>query len=120
MSLLLKVVDLCVRRGNASVCGTCPLKSKRERGRHDPRLKRRGKSTTLRTLSGLHRPQSGTIEFKGESITGSSSASIVRAGLRACPGRPNGLPGLSVLENLRMGGHLRNSQSIHDKSRIHP
>jgi len=112
MSVLLKVVDLCVRRGNASVLRNMSFEV--EAGEVVTILGSNGvgKSTTLRTLSGLHRPQSGTIEFKGESIIGSSSASIVRAGLVHVPEGRMVFPGLSVLENLRMGGYLRNPQSV--------
>jgi branched-chain amino acid transport system ATP-binding protein len=44
-----------------------------------------GKSTTLRTISGLLRPSRGTIAFDGKDITGASSDDIVARGISHCP-----------------------------------
>ncbi len=62
-----------------------------------------GKSTTLRTISGLIRAQSGSITFEGESLLGKSPEDIARTGIVHVPEGRQVIPGLSVLDNLRLG-----------------
>ncbi len=70
-----------------------------------------GKSTTLRALSGLIRPRSGDIHFKGENITLAPAEKIVRAGISHVPeGRKIFAP-LTVRENLEMGAYIINDRS---------
>lgn len=64
-----------------------------------------GKSTTLRTISGLHKPFRGTIRFAGTEISGRSSHEIVRSGVAHVPEGRQVFPGLSVRENLEMGAY---------------
>jgi branched-chain amino acid transport system ATP-binding protein len=72
-----------------------------------------GKSTTLRALSGLLRPRSGTITFKGQDITLEPAEKIVQAGISHVPeGRKIFAP-LTVRENLEMGAYI-----IKDKAEI--
>ena len=66
-----------------------------------------GKSTTLRTISGLVTPASGSILFDGREIAGYSPHRIVGAGLAHVPEGRLVFPELSVKENLRMGAYLR-------------
>ena len=66
-----------------------------------------GKSTTLRAISGLVRPQSGTIHFAGQSIAGLSPEAIVRLGIAHVPEGRRVFPGLSVRENILLGGSNR-------------
>ena len=66
-----------------------------------------GKSSTLRTVAGLVKPKSGTIEFKGENITGKSSIDIVKRGITLVPEGRRIFPDLTVLENLKIGAYLR-------------
>jgi branched-chain amino acid transport system ATP-binding protein len=66
-----------------------------------------GKSTTLRTISGLVRPQSGTIRFAGQSIAGLAPEAIVRLGIAHVPEGRRVFPGLSVGENILLGGSNR-------------
>jgi branched-chain amino acid transport system ATP-binding protein len=66
-----------------------------------------GKSTTLRTISGLVPPASGSIRFSGEEITGWPAHRIVAAGLAHVPEGRLVFPDLSVRENLMMGAYLR-------------
>ncbi|HHU23212.1 MAG TPA: ABC transporter ATP-binding protein [Clostridiales bacterium] len=66
-----------------------------------------GKSTTLRTISGLVRPASGKIEFLGEDITGMDVPTIVSKGITLVPEGRRIFPDLTVLENLRLGAYLR-------------
>jgi branched-chain amino acid transport system ATP-binding protein len=62
-----------------------------------------GKTTTLSTVSGLLRPTSGTISWKGESIVGTAVENIVSAGVAHCPEGRRIFPGLTVRENLITG-----------------
>jgi branched-chain amino acid transport system ATP-binding protein len=62
-----------------------------------------GKTTTLSTISGLLRPTSGTISWKGEFIHGTAVEAIVAAGLVHCPEGRRIFPGLTVHENLIAG-----------------
>jgi branched-chain amino acid transport system ATP-binding protein len=66
-----------------------------------------GKSTTLRTISGLLRPRTGTVQFKGQDITFTPAEQIVRLGISHVPeGRKIFAP-LTVKENLLMGAYTR-------------
>jgi branched-chain amino acid transport system ATP-binding protein len=62
-----------------------------------------GKTTTLSTISGLVRPRSGTIAWKGEHIQNIPIEAIVSSGLAHCPEGRRIFPGLTVLENLMTG-----------------
>jgi branched-chain amino acid transport system ATP-binding protein len=66
-----------------------------------------GKSTTLRTISGLLRPTQGTISFDGVDITGAPSDRIVARGISHCPEGRRIFGGLTVAENLRLGAVSR-------------
>ncbi len=66
-----------------------------------------GKSTTLRTLSGLNRPTTGTILFEGERIEGLEPDRIVARGIAHVPEGRRVFPELTVLENLMTGAYLR-------------
>ena len=62
-----------------------------------------GKSTTLRTISGLAVPAAGSVRFDGRSIAGLSSEAIVRLGIAHVPEGRRVFPGLSVRENIMLG-----------------
>jgi branched-chain amino acid transport system ATP-binding protein len=62
-----------------------------------------GKTTTLSTISGLLRPTSGKISWKGEDIRTKPVEAIVAAGLAHCPEGRRIFPGLTVRENLLTG-----------------
>lgn len=66
-----------------------------------------GKSTTLRTISGLSRPRSGSIAFAGNSISGRQPAQIVRLGIAHSPEGRRLFGALTVAENLRLGACTR-------------
>jgi branched-chain amino acid transport system ATP-binding protein len=70
-----------------------------------------GKSTTLRTVSGLIRPQSGRIMYRGERIDGMAAHRIVRRGLCHVPEGRMVFGNLSVRENLAMGAYLVRDQA---------
>ncbi len=66
-----------------------------------------GKSTTLRTLSGLLAKVSGGIRFRGESIFGMRPEAIVRLGISHVPEGRRIFPGLTVRENIILGASNR-------------
>lgn len=66
-----------------------------------------GKSTTLRTISGLKKPSSGTISFLGENITGTDTSTIISKGITLVPEGRRVFPDMSVIENIKIGGYLR-------------
>ena len=66
-----------------------------------------GKSTTLKTISGLLRPRSGEIWFDGVRIDGTSAAAIVAMGISQSPEGRRVFPRMSVQENLEMGAFQR-------------
>ena len=70
-----------------------------------------GKSTTLRTISGLLTPRSGEITFLGEKINGVSPHKIVKKGVSHCPEGRRIFPEMDVYENLvMMGAYLRSDK----------
>lgn len=70
-----------------------------------------GKSTTLRTISGLLKPKAGTILFQGEHIEGKAGHEIVAKGLCQSPEGRRIFPRMSVRENLDLGAFLRNDKA---------
>jgi branched-chain amino acid transport system ATP-binding protein len=66
-----------------------------------------GKSTTLRVISGLLKPRSGTVRFLGQIISGHRPESIFRLGVAHVPERRRIFPGLTVWENFLLGGVSR-------------
>jgi len=66
-----------------------------------------GKSTTLRAISGLSKPASGDILFDGQSIAGRHPEDIVRLGIAHVPEGRRVFPGLTVRENIMLGGSNR-------------
>jgi branched-chain amino acid transport system ATP-binding protein len=70
-----------------------------------------GKSTTLRTISGLLRPKEGEIKLSGQSLLGVPAHKIVQAGIGHVPEGRGVFPTLTVLENLEMGAFLVNDRN---------
>jgi branched-chain amino acid transport system ATP-binding protein len=66
-----------------------------------------GKSTTLRTISGLLYPRAGTISYQGASIAGMPADAIVKMGIVQVPEGRNIFAPLTVRENLEMGAYTR-------------
>ncbi len=71
-----------------------------------------GKSTILKTVSGLVRPATGTIEFLGNNIVNLSPHIIVRKRLAHCPEGRRLFSQMSVEENLEMGAYTREDADI--------
>ncbi len=66
-----------------------------------------GKSTTLRSISGLSPARRGTIRFDGRDITTMSPSRIVKLGISQVPEGRRCFPRMSVRENLELGAYLR-------------
>ena len=64
-----------------------------------------GKSTTLRTISGLLRPHTGSVRFEGKDIAGLAPHKIVELGISHVPEGRMVFANLTVLENLKMGAY---------------
>jgi len=65
-----------------------------------------GKSTTLKTILGLVQPRNGTVEFRGEDITGRTTSYRIRQGMAIVPENRRLFGPMTVLENLEMGAYL--------------
>jgi branched-chain amino acid transport system ATP-binding protein len=70
-----------------------------------------GKSTTLRTISGLIKPKSGEITFNGKRIDGMPGHDIVSLGICHSPEGRRIFPRMTVKENLELGAFLRNDKA---------
>ena len=66
-----------------------------------------GKSTTLNTVAGLIKPDSGSADFEGETLLGLRAHRIVERGLALCPEGRRVFTQMTVAENLEMGGYTR-------------
>ena len=71
-----------------------------------------GKSTTLKTVSGMMHSRTGSIEFLGEDITHTPSHNLVYKGLAHVPEGRRIFQQMTVLENLEMGGFTRPDKEI--------
>ena len=69
-----------------------------------------GKSTILKTISGIIDPRKGSIEFQGDNITARDPAWIVQRGLSHVPEGREVFPLLSVRDNLLMGAYTRSDR----------
>ena len=75
-----------------------------------------GKSTILRTLSGLIRPASGDVEFNGIRLDGKSPVSIVDLGVSLVPEGRGLFSTLTALENLELGAFSKRSRPLKEES----
>jgi branched-chain amino acid transport system ATP-binding protein len=71
-----------------------------------------GKSTTLRSISGLTPPRVGSIRFKGKDIGETPPQEIVRLGISQSPEGRKIFPRMSVRENLDLGAYLRRDEDV--------
>ena len=77
-----------------------------------------GKSTILKTVSGLMHPRSGKIEFMGQDISHVDSYKLLRHGLAHVPEGRRIFLQMSVQENLEMGAYIRNEVSKDDLDKV--
>ena len=71
-----------------------------------------GKTTTMKTIAGLLKPKTGTVEFLGQNITGLRPDQLLRKGIALVPEGRAILSTMTVLENLEMGAYHRNDHDI--------
>ena len=71
-----------------------------------------GKSTTLRSISGLTPASSGTVRFQGEDITRLPAHKVVGLGVALCPEGRHCFARMSVRENLDLGAYLRSGTEV--------
>ena len=69
-----------------------------------------GKSTTLRTISGLLKPKTGTVKFEGQDIAGLPAQGIVSLGISQVPEGRRVFANMTVMENLELGAYLRSDK----------
>ncbi len=70
-----------------------------------------GKSTTLRTITGLVKAASGSIQWNGGELLGKSIDKIISGGIAMSPEGRRVFPDLTVLENLKLGAYLRKDKA---------
>ena len=70
-----------------------------------------GKSTTLRTISGLLKPKEGSIKFEGKDIGGVAAQNIVKLGISQVPEGRRIFANMTVMENLDLGAFTRNDKA---------
>ena len=79
-----------------------------------------GKSTTLRSISGLSPPRTGSILFEGQEIARMAPQDIVSLGISQSPEGRRCFPRMTVAENLDMGAYLRRDGEIEqDRNRVY-
>ena len=71
-----------------------------------------GKSTTLKTISGLLHPRGGTIHFRGRDVSHTAAHEMVRNGICHAPEGRRIFSRLTVTENLQMGGYTRTGREV--------
>ena len=74
-----------------------------------------GKSTTLRTISGLVKADSGSITYDGQELLGQPIYKILQKGIAMVPEGRRVFTNLTVLENLKIGAYLRNDKAQIEK-----
>jgi branched-chain amino acid transport system ATP-binding protein len=79
-----------------------------------------GKSTTLRTISGIQRAREGTVHLKGQDITSMAGHEVVRLGVAHAPEGRHVFTNMSVYENLELGAFSRRGADVsQDISRVY-
>ncbi len=77
-----------------------------------------GKSTTLRTISGLLAPRTGQVVFRGKNIAGTPAHAVATMGIAQSPEGRRVFPRMSVLENLAMGAFIHGKPESSDLDRV--
>ena len=78
-----------------------------------------GKSTTLRSISGLTPPREGSIKFEGRELGETAPQEIVRLGISQAPEGRRCFARMTVRENLELGAYLRNDNIDSDLDRVY-
>jgi len=75
-----------------------------------------GKSTTLRNVSRLLKPRSGSLVFDGHDLTRLASHQVVELGVVQVPEGRRVFPEMTILENLRMGSYIKSARADREKN----
>ena len=78
-----------------------------------------GKSTTLKTILGIVRPRTGTVEFAGEDVTSRPTSYRISKGMAIVPENRRLFAQMTVRENLEMGAYLHGAGRKEDFDRVH-
>ena len=78
-----------------------------------------GKSTTLKTVLGIVKPRSGSVEFDGEDVTGRPTSYRIGKGMAIVPENRRLFAPMSVRENLEMGAYLHGGGTKEDWDRVY-
>ncbi len=78
-----------------------------------------GKSTTLKTISGLLSPRTGQVRLEGKVISGMPAHKVAELGVAQSPEGRRIFPRMSVLENLKMGAFIHGSAKEEDLTRVY-
>ena len=100
---MLEVTDLCAGYGRLPVLRDASFTVRRGEIVLIAGENGAGKSTLLRTIAGLIRPTSGSVRLEGREVAGRSPERLVAEGLRLVLDGHRVFPGLSVLDNIRLG-----------------
>ncbi len=77
-----------------------------------------GKSTTLKTISGLLSPRTGDVKLKGQTISGMPAHRVAAMGIAQSPEGRRVFPRMSVIENLEMGAFVHGKADQADLARV--
>ncbi|MGQ0654551.1 MAG: ABC transporter ATP-binding protein [Betaproteobacteria bacterium] len=111
---MLSLTDVTLHRGNTRVLDSVSLEVREGELVALIGANGAGKTTVLRTVSGLLVPSAGSISFRGQPIHGADSDAIVRMGIAHCPEERKIWPEMSVHEHLELGAFaVKNRKEIH-------
>jgi branched-chain amino acid transport system ATP-binding protein len=107
MPMLLEVEGLCVNYGHIQAIRNISFSVEEGTVATLIGANGAGKTTTMKTLSGLRKVREGKVTFDGKDITGAAPYERVKMGLSQSPEGRGIFPGMTVRENLDMGGFVR-------------
>ncbi len=103
---MLEVKDLCVSYGHVVALKQVSIEADEGEIYSIIGSNGAGKTSLLRTISGLVKPQSGSVEFLGEKLTGNKPHDVVKKGIVHVPEGRKTFSGLTIQDNLLVGGYL--------------
>ncbi len=119
MSNILEVKDLHVSYGGIKAVKDISFEVPKGEGVTLIGANGAGKSSTLRSIVGLVKPESGSIQFEGAELAGLPTDQIVSKGITLVPEGRRVFPDLTVLENLKIGAYMRKDSLDEDLKWVH-
>ncbi len=111
LAMLLEIKDLRIQYGKAQAINGISLNVRDGEVVSIVGANGAGKSTIIRTISGLKRPVSGEIRFQGKRIDGIPAHETVKMGIVQIPAGRLIVPNMTVIDNLKMGAYLRKDRN---------